>query len=46
MINSLALWQVMLQKDPLLIDEFYVWKSGEVDAATFIHSGIYSYKAE
>jgi len=46
MINSLELWQVMLQKDPKLIDEFYKWKDGEVDADEFVKAGIYSYKAE
>ena len=46
MVNSLALWQVMLQKDPNLIDEFYQWKDEETDAAGFIHAGIYSFKAE
>lgn len=46
MVNSLALWQAMLQKDPNLIDEFYQWKDEETDAAGFIHAGIYSFKAE
>jgi hypothetical protein len=46
LINSLELWTSLVQKQPTLIDEFYSWKDGEVDAAEFIRSGIYSYKAE
>jgi hypothetical protein len=44
--NSLDLWCALLEKQPNLINEFYLWKEGECTAQEFVRAGIYSCKAE